>query len=161
MCGHGATATSSARCNDSAITVHGSNNFAVTVQGYGPNTATVTIDGNNNNQPILASFSGDALEAAGADGTTINDVAGFNVPLIGGASLMQPGLMTQVGSNNTLTMDVTGNRNLFATLQNGDTNTLSHTISGNNNQAAIVQVGNNNSSTTVQMGNGNNVGIVQ
>src|SRR5690606_29701754 len=131
-------------------TATSSNNFAVTLQVGSSNHATVGINGSGNNMPLLATFDGDALIAAGSSLATIDSVVGVSVPIIGGYSLLQPGLMTQVGAGNELNMTVSGDTNLFASLQDGNNNDVVHTVTGSSNQVAVLQDGNNNHSSTAQ-----------
>ena len=149
------------------------------LQAGSNNAAGVTIIGSGNNMPVLASFSGAALGASTSPGTSVTALVPDNIedvidtiPLvndlyddISSASALQPGLMTQIGAGNQLTVTVTGNSNLFATLQNGGSNSITHTVGNSDvsasNQAAIVQIGSSNTSSTTQNGSNNNVGVVQ
>ncbi|MEY8841546.1 hypothetical protein AB9K41_21160 [Cribrihabitans sp. XS_ASV171] len=109
----------------------------------GPQTVMVSIDGdNNNNSGILTAFSGDAATVAG--------------------SLVTPGDIFQEKNGSLVSLDVTGNDNLFATYQSGNPGgEIMGTINGNQNQAVVTQVGATNMASFSQVGNMNNLGIMQ
>ena len=101
--------------------------------------------GRNNNGGALSGNAGSAFAAA-------NGVTGLP---------MSAGSLWQHGSNNEMTVTVTGDDNLFAVLQRGSGNALVGTVIGANNQAAVAQNGNNNTANFVQNGSYNNLGIIQ
>jgi len=87
---------------------------------------------------------------------------------IGSYNLLTPGLMTQIanGGTNSLSMNVTGDGNLFSTLQDGSgagSNTLNATVLGGSNELAVAQVtsGGTNVAYVTQNGYGNSAGVVQ
>lgn len=118
--------------------------------GASGNLMSVSITGNNNNNyPVTAALTGDALTVKGF---AVADVGTFG-----------QGDLFQNGSNNSLTFTVTNSDlNAFATDQHGNDNTIVHTISGGNgNQIVVAQLGNTNTSVTAQVGSGNNIGVKQ
>ncbi|MEX5562436.1 hypothetical protein SM764_03355 [Pseudophaeobacter sp. 1A16562] len=130
--------------NGASVTVSQNDNaFGVLQDGY-TNSATVSVDGNGNgltsSTPPLA---GSALAAASSDLS------------------FQAGLFQQQGNDNTVLASVTGDNNLFGTLQWGNDNSITATVAGNNNQSAVAQLGSNNTASFSQSGGTNNVGIIQ
>jgi hypothetical protein len=69
--------------------------------------------------------------------------------------------VNQLGDNNSLTYEVTGNDNQFAFSQMGDDNVIDGTVNGNGNQVAVLQYGSGNNTTFTQIGNFNNLGVSQ
>ena len=117
----------------------------------GANTMDVTITGNNNNNFPWAP----SLQFAAASGEALTAVRDLGVSF-------HQGDLIQTGSDNSLTVSVSTNRNAFATYQDGSGNEISHTVDGAGmNRAVIAQIGAGNTSTTVQNGGFNVVGIVQ
>jgi len=174
----------------------GSSNVAVLGQyasGGGSNSAGVAINGNNNNVltgTTPSSYSGGHSASVLASqlgyfnphGSTINSEAdglsgetnflqasiGSLGSQIGSYNLLTPGLMTQIanGGTNSLSMNVTGDGNLFSTLQDGSgagSNTLNATVLGSSNELAVAQVtsGGTNVAYVTQNGYGNSAGVVQ
>lgn len=139
------------------LAVIGGSRNALDVQQVGSNTVTVTITGNNNNNwPTSPGFSDAAL-------TIRDEVRGGNHAgngLVGEANFAQ-GDLFQSGSGNLVDLNVSGNRNAFATYQHGSGNTIDGTISGNQNQAVIAQLGSGAATTFTQAGNFNNLGVTQ
>lgn len=138
--------------NDLGVSMDGSDNHVKIRQfqsGPSGNDMSVTITGlDNNNWPTSNSLTGDARAAY--------DVANLWDPAFVGQ-----GSLYQTGSDNSLTMLVTGDLNSFATYQYGDGNEISHTMTGDANQAVITQIGSNNYSNATQIGGGNNLGVSQ
>ena len=140
--------------NDAAVNIVGNGNFADIAQtktGIGRfNTLTLNIFGNNNNNnPSLLNFSGDAATAA------------FGTSL-------KPGSIEQRGAGNSISMNVgsfagpsAANDNVFAFLQNGGNNTIMGAVLGNSNQAVVVQNGAGNFTSFSQNGNFNIIGVNQ
>lgn len=130
--------------NGASVTVSQNDNaFGVLQNGY-TNSATVSVDGNGNgltgSTPLLA---GSALAAASSDLS------------------FQAGLFQQQGNDNSVLASVTGDNNLFGTLQWGNDNSITATVAGNSNQSAVAQLGSNNTASFSQSGGTNNVGIIQ
>jgi hypothetical protein len=135
--------------HDLGVSMDGSDNHLKIRQRQSGNNMSVSITGSdNNNWPTSNSLTGDARAAY--------DVAhGYETAFVGQGSLYQ------TGSNNSLTMLVTGDLNSFATYQWGSDNMISHTMGGDANQAVVTQIGSNNYSNTTQTGGGNNLGVSQ
>jgi hypothetical protein len=102
------------------------------------NRLTLTIKGDLNGGPLASQFTGAALLPG-----------------------LTPGSILQKGQGNSIAMDVTGSKNLFAVAQNGSGNIVAASIAGLANQASVSQVGNNNVAGFSQHGNGNIVSIMQ
>ena len=139
--------------NDAAVNIVGDSNFAdiaQTKRGIGRvNTLTLNIFGNNNNNPTLPTFGGDAATAALGTG-------------------LKPGSIIQSGAGNSITMNVgsstqpsAADDNVFAFLQNGGHNTIVGAVLGHSNQAVVVQNGAGNFTSFTQTGNFNIIGINQ
>ena len=163
--------------SSSDIDVTGNDNGVIGIQlaTGASNTIDVDVVGGNNNKPAspltgfsagvtstLAAASGTMTAALGTPlATEIN--AAFNVSTNGNA--LQPGVLIQKGSGNTLNLSVgavsASSGNLFATLQVGDGNTINGSIEGGSNEAAILQAGSSNTATFSQNGTGNAVAISQ
>ncbi len=138
--------------NTASVSVAGSfNRFGVLQDGDG-NMATVSIDGNNNGQPVFCGFLCFSLEQATYDNPAVT---------VAGTSGFEAGMIKQEGDFNDASLTVDGNDNLFGMLQDGDLNIATSTIDGNNNQVAIAQVGNENITVVTQIGNGNIMGVSQ
>jgi hypothetical protein len=171
----------------------GGSNTAVVAQyssgSTGSNTASVVINGSNNNlllgitpssfapghsaaenvaSPVTIGTVANLLGGAGA----LNSVLGSTIGnALGSMSLLTPGLMTQVadlGGSNALSLGVSSSDNLFSTTQGtvgGGSNTLNATIEGGNgNELSVAQLtvsGGTNLATTVQNGWGNSIGLTQ
>lgn len=78
-----------------------------------------------------------------------------------GAGLPAPGLLQQIGWNNSISLDVSGTENLFSIVQAGSGNLASGQISGIGNAAAITQQGQGNTAHFSQAGSGNALSISQ
>lgn len=102
------------------------------------NTLTLSIKGDFNGGPLGSKFSGAALMPG-----------------------LEPGTISQEGSQNSISMDVLGSSNLFSVAQNGIGNIVTASITGNANQASIYQAGNNNVVGFSQSGIGNIVSVTQ
>lgn len=137
--------------NTATVTVqNGSSNVLDVFQNGSLNTATVYIQGsNNNNRPAPQNvFTGPAWDKA---------------LLVTG---LVPGDIEQIGIGNTLTYNVglsnlASNGNLFAFHQNGSGNVINGSTDGSNNQAVVVQQGNFNLTNFSQVGSGNVIGVSQ
>ncbi|MDE4097326.1 beta strand repeat-containing protein [Phaeobacter gallaeciensis] len=130
--------------NGASVTVTNDNNAFGVLQNGNDNSATVSVFGDGNGltgtTPLLA---GSALAAAGSHVS------------------FEAGLIQQQGNDNTVLASVTGNNNLFGTLQWGADNSITATVNGNSNQSAVVQVGSSNTASFSQTGGTNNAGIIQ
>lgn len=167
------------RGHSAKITTIGDKNVVLAIQ-YDPSrtastgnslTVSVTGDGNNGlNGIAAASFTGDALAAA---------ARAFAVPrswviapdptllvssLSGGLALV-PGLLVQLGEDNTMTIDVgsitKSNDNLFAAEQNGNGNLITASVNGSNNQFVVIQTGDDDIAAINQTGDHNMAVITQ
>lgn len=166
--------------NTASLNVSGSANVAAVAQlgtGGGVNSATVTIAGSNNNALGSSFASGDSAGAVASPTGSIGDALGptYSAYLntlvgsgLGGAveslPVLSPGLITQIGGDNSLAMNVKvgADNNLFSTYQNGSGHSINSTISGDGNELAIAQLnGTDSSATTNQTGAGNSIGVGQ
>lgn len=134
--------TTDETANAAFLDVEGNGNTLSIVQdnsGYASgNTLNLSITGNFNGGPLGSKFSGAAL------------VAG-----------LEPGTISQQGSENSISMDVLGSGNLFAVAQRGVANIVTASIAGTSNQSSIYQAGNNNVVGFSQSGMGNIVSVTQ
>ncbi|MFG6660970.1 hypothetical protein [Sulfitobacter sp. 915] len=73
----------------------------------------------------------------------------------------RPGLITQSGFRQEVTLEVFGKGNLFSITQTGALNVAQGFISGTGNQAAISQAGKSNHATFRQIGTNNHIAINQ
>jgi hypothetical protein len=138
--------------NNASVDIIGSGNHADIDQtksgSGGANNLTLNIFGNdNNNNPSLTAFGGAALAAAQGTG-------------------LEPGLIRQIGSGNSITMKVgasgsVATGNIFAFLQDGGYNTIKGSVQGNSNQAVVVQSGSGNFTNFSQSGSFNIIGVNQ
>lgn len=121
------------------VEIDGDSNGLEVSQNGNDNRATVKIKGDGNG--AFNTFSGAALAVAG---------------------LARPsGLVAQLGNDNAVDLNITGDLNAFTLEQAGNNNTIGSTVIGNSNQLAVVQAGNSNSAFTSQIGSNNNIGISQ
>lgn len=138
--------------NKASVNITGTGNHAdidQTKSGFGgANALTLDIFGNdNNNNPSLMAFGGAALLAAQGTG-------------------LEPGLIRQNGSGNSITMNVgkatsSSDGNVFAFLQDGGYNTIEGSVLGSSNQVVVVQSGSNNFTSFSQSGSFNIIGVNQ
>lgn len=157
--------TQNGTANSADLDQHGHTNRIRTVSQAGTlNEATVSQTGFNNN---VASITQDN-SGGGTLGNTISMT--FNGDLNGNGSFgtgpagalgLAQATVGQLGDDNLVDYDVTGNSNLFAFNQVGDGNTIDGEVNGNGNQVAIAQIGGNNTSVFTQTGGGNNLGVSQ
>lgn len=124
------------------------NNLGIRQDGIA-NQASLTVNGDQN-----GGYNGFGANIAG---TLANGMG------------MTAGLVDQNGDNNRTTLNISGNGNVFATLQD---NTLAGSIGnringtqnntgGTGNQAAVAQVGDNNGANFSQVGSGNVTAVSQ
>jgi hypothetical protein len=166
----------------------GGGNVAVVGQyaSSGTNSVGITISGNNNNALVgsnpnaftpgraasnINPYWGGTIQAKVASlggSTVLTDTLGSTLGTqVGNHDLLTPGLVTQfsLGGSNALSLNVTGDSNLFSTTQlsQGGSNSLTSTIVGSSNELAVAQltVGGTNSAVTSQVGYGNSMGITQ
>lgn len=124
--------------NEAEFRVVGSSNFFELIQ-RGSNTAVFEVTGNFNNNTPTTAFSGDAdLDPA-----------------------LSPGLFSQIGMGNDISVTIIGNSNLIAATQTGDANFVTAAVTGDLNQAAFIQNGSLNQAWLNQNGNGNIAGFLQ
>jgi hypothetical protein len=112
-------------------------NQSAPIGASGPNSMTVTIDGD---------FNGGTAGSFGS------------VTLLSG---LTPGVLSQAGQGNRMTLGVTGSHNLFAMVQSGSYNVIGASISGTGNQAAVTQAGIGNHLSFSQSGTGNIIQVSQ
>jgi hypothetical protein len=128
------------------------------------NSVAISFDGDGNSLRIEQDFggTGGGNKVIGAITGDRNGLVGssFSAPLSLVTGLV-PGKISQSGHDNTISVQVAGNQNLFAMSQTGSFNTLTASMIGNNNQAAILQMGTGNYASFSQNGNGNMLSIVQ
>ena len=138
--------------NNASVAIVGTGNHAdidQTKSGFGgANSLALDIFGSeNNNNPFLTAFGGAALLAAQGTG-------------------LEPGLIRQIGSGNSITLNVgkpnsDSNGNVFAFLQDGGYNTIEGSVSGSSNQVVVVQTGSSNFTSFSQSGSFNIIGVSQ
>ncbi|WDR05526.1 curlin repeat-containing protein [Devosia rhodophyticola] len=131
------------------------------------NSMTVNINGDGNNGLnglAAASFSGIALAAANLAPSIERSVliapdATLLVSSLRGTINLVPGLLVQLGDNNTMDIDVgaamSSDNNLFAAEQKGNGNLITASINGSNNQFIVSQIGDDNMAAINQFGSGN------
>lgn len=165
------------------------NEFGFHQDGTGNLAQSITINGSRNHLGVfqdgtnnvlqLASIDGDdnviGIRQVGTDNTVGLTIAaggdrnggyhGAFDALTAGPGLT-PGLLEQLGVNNEVSLNVSGDDNLFATLQDNESagstgNKISGNITGSGNQAAVKQVGDNNTTSFVQTGSNNFVEVIQ
>lgn len=143
--------------NDATILVEGDANILNVLQGYlsgsgGTNLAELTVVGDENRSE---------LRQEGAENSVIQTIEGdFNNSASAFASPdvptgLNPGQVVQIGTRNTLTATVSGDRNRAATMQDGALNTILMTLDGDDNEALLRQIGNGNTAGLSQSGRGN------
>lgn len=124
--------------------VSGSGNEFATFQNGDNNNVTATITGNTNGSDSVASmFEGDAADA------------------VFGLTEFEVGKLKQIGDNNIIVANITGDSDTFGALQTGNANDIQATVNGSFNVSAVAQVGSGNISNYSQTGNGNNAGFSQ
>lgn len=165
-----------------------SNQFGFEQRGTGNLAVDILITGNSNELAVyqngtsntleLSSIAGDdniiGLRQLGTDNVASVDVSGdrnvgydsFRASETAGALAsaqgLVPGLLTQDGIGNDLSLTVGGgNDNVFASLQRGNDNTVVATQTGASNQAAVAQIGNGNVANMSQLGSSNSMSINQ
>lgn len=122
-----------------------------TAHGQSLNLLTVQSSANaaTSSQNILtATITGDRNGGAGLFSSRISDV-------------LTPGLLSQDGIGNALTVNVIGDDNVFAAAQTGSDNRALIAIIGAANQALISQTGIGNVASITQTGIGNVIAIRQ
>lgn len=146
--------------NDNVISIAAvggdDNNFGIRQVGN-DNDGYASVDGSGN-QFAVAQIGNENDASIRLDG---NDNGGTGV-LTGAASIgLASGYVDQLGDNNLIDFEVTGNNNLFAFRQAGDDNEAHGTVEGNNNQVAVSQLSSGNFSFTSQVGVNNVIGVKQ
>lgn len=127
------------------------------------NTLALDIEGSHNVLTIAQ-----AVPLAPSDGNFMNvsltgDFNGGTGDFTGAAltSGLTPGLLSQDGDGNHMSLAVMGSHNLFAMVQHGTANVIDGLISGVGNQAAVVQNGVGNHFSFSQSGIGNIINVSQ
>lgn len=157
---------------------------AILVTQFGTNTATLLIDGDDNDFEVDQGFDGgqggtntaEILVAGNrnlgrltqrGDNSFLLDITGSDNNSVGAftgdaaSGALTPGTFKQIGTSNTAEIAVTGDNNRFASLQRGSGNTVAATVIGTGNQFSVSQIGDGNSATIRQSGTGNNVSVIQ
>lgn len=142
--GNGASVTIVGNDNVTSVMADGDRNQLVLSQTGEGNLFDISLVGNDNNNSAsyAGGFTGHLAELALNAGLT-------------------PGKGLQKGNRNSVTVDLAGDANLFASRQAGTGNTTVLTVSGSANQAVVNQTNNNNTALVGQSGAGNMVGVVQ
>jgi hypothetical protein len=152
------------------ITVTGDrNDLGVSQTGTDNQLSLGSIAGDDNNVGLVQDGTSNRAEVTITSSLGFGDRNGgqngftHSVP-----SGLTAGLLEQYGTSNSVTLNVSGNDNVFATKQDnsltvGGTlkNTIVGTITGDDNEAAVIQVGNNNTTNFTQTGGGNFVSVSQ
>lgn len=118
--------------------------FGLVVLWAGASSAS---EGNIARVSITGSFNGGS---AGLD--VANSIAALN---------LSPGSIVQQGSENTVDLSVSGDRNMFALSQTGSGNVISGVIIGERNQVGALQTGNRNTISFTVIGVGNSLAVRQ
>jgi hypothetical protein len=131
--------------NSAEISIVGGNNALYASQFGLGNMLDIGIVGNNNNNPLLGGFSGEAALASPS---------------------LQPGQIIQSGISNMIRYNVgsglpSSDSNRFAFSQDGNGNEIFGETIGSHNQVVVVQNGNSNLTSFIQIGNGNIIGVTQ
>ena len=87
--------------------------------------------------------------------------AWHDVDRLGSVEGLTPGRISQSGFLQALTLEISGQSNLFAAVQSGEGNTITGSIKGQLNQAAIIQTGYRNTASFMQVGQQNSIVIRQ
>ncbi len=154
--------------NDADVSIDGGSNNVGLTQGVGgqsnANTvATIDVRGNNNHLDARQQQNGNATSTLTVNVTgNLNNHAGSSFTGVANSILFNrtPGLVEQGGSDNTASLNVRGNSNLFSVRQSSAGNNTTGVVIGNNNQAVVAQSG-ADTAVFVQIGSGNNLGIAQ
>jgi hypothetical protein len=155
----------------------GQHNEAVNVQFNGSNNELGVYQRGVHNTLSLATINDSdnvfGVNQVGVDNNaSINSAGGqnggYNSFTAGPAGTLglTPGLLSQEGTFNQVSLTINGAGNVFASLQNnsgptGTFNKITASQSGNGNQAAVMQMGNANTSSLTQTGGMNNASISQ
>lgn len=140
------------------------NELAVYQNGTDNGLGLSTIAGNDNIIGLRQEGAGNFadINVSGDRNVGFNGFTTGPAATLAGALNLAPGLLKQLGDNNTATLTVNvGNDNVFASLQDGDGNRFTATQSGSSNQATIAQQGNLNVANLTQLGISNSVSISQ
>lgn len=127
------------------------------------NTLALNVDGSHN---VLTIAQSTPLAPTGGNLMDISLTGDFNGGTgdFTGAALnsgLTPGLLSQEGDGNRMSLVVMGSHNLFAMVQNGSANVIDGHISGVGNQTAVVQNGVGNHFSFSQSGIGNIINVSQ
>lgn len=148
--------------NDTHVLIDGHRNLVISSQDFdgvngGQNTADIDIVGSDNRAKLDQQGSNDAVISY--TGNKSNST-GFSAARLVATGLV-PGNFHQIGNDNRISVQVTGDSNLTAATQNGAFNLLIAVISGTANEAVILQTGASNSANLYQRGQGNLAMIAQ
>jgi hypothetical protein len=130
--------------NVDGIAIEGDKNMLRLRQRGNENSFDIRIAGDNNN--------------SGSNST--GSFGGRLVALASNAQLL-PGIGVQEGTGNIVTVDLTGNSNLFAFKQSGQGNGALLIVNGVANHSAFDQSGSSSQAQIKQSGSRNSMGIVQ
>lgn len=154
--------------NSSVVLTGDDNNVGVKSIGDG-NTADVTHAGDSNQNSVWQ-IGNDNLATVSVIGDG-NNAGGFSLSpasVLATSASLTPGLLEQYGSGNQVSLNVTGDSNVFASRQGlnasplaTSNNKITATQEGDSNQAAVVQAGSSNVAALSQVGNGNSISISQ
>ncbi len=143
------------------ITILGNFNQLAVKQVGDDNTLDLgTVDGSFNNVGLSQDGS-DNTATVSITGDSNGGASAFTALTPAGSLALTAGLMTQLGSLNSIDLTVDGDSNAFAIQQIGDENSASGDQIGNSNQVAVAQNGNSNIASFSQTGSSNNIGISQ
>lgn len=152
--------------NELALAQFGDGNLFASGQDGDDNLGAILSVGNYNSVDLTQN--GDRNQArAFIFGNDVNGAGrSFDAPLLAasdliGADRLTPGELRQIGSNNSLNLDVFGDDHLFAVLSQGSGNQVAGLIQGAGNQALVIQTGDGNIANFSQSGSGNSVLILQ
>ncbi|KUF11464.1 hypothetical protein [Pseudoponticoccus marisrubri] len=148
--------------NDAFVTLEGNRNTIIANQTFtsgmgGDNLAEISFDGDENSVRVSQEGSNVVNVAVTGNGNNTANVLDPAKQVFG----LDTGRVEQIGFDNIMTADVTGDRNVMASLQGGDLNTILLSVFGDDNEAAFLQMGSNNNAVVNQMGVGNRAFIRQ
>jgi hypothetical protein len=164
--GNGVRAISDGNANEIAIAQFGDGNSLSSVQDGDRNRGAILQFGDYNVVDLTQTGNGNLARVV-IEGSFNNAPRGsFAEPLLAASSApgigrLGPGVLRQVGADNSIELDVIGDNHLFAVLSEGARNQVVGFMQGSGNQALIVQTGDDNIANFSQVGSGNAVLILQ
>lgn len=143
--------------NDATVSVEGDTNILNVRQSYlvgvgGSNLVELTVVGDENRSDIRQEGSENSVFQS-IEGNFNNFASTFNAANIPAG--LAPGEIVQLGTDNTLTTHVDGDRNLVAMFQSGMLNSIIMNVGGDENEALLRQTGNGNTAGLSQTGRAN------